>query len=78
MGQGSGIAVCGMGRRRGLDLVLLWLWHRPAAVALIRRLAWESPYASSMALKSTQKIELLYDLAIPLLGTHLKKMKTLL
>ena len=27
---------CGVGHRLGLDLVLLWLWHRPAAVALIR------------------------------------------
>ena len=24
---------------------LLWLWRRPAAVALIQPLAWESPYA---------------------------------
>ena len=27
------------------DPVLLWLWCRPAAVALIRPLAWEPPYA---------------------------------
>ena len=26
---------CGIGRRRGLDLALLWLWCRPAAEALI-------------------------------------------
>ena len=32
---------CGVGHRRGSDLVLLWLWHRPAAAALIRPLAWE-------------------------------------
>ena len=25
------------------DLVLLWLWYRPAAVAVIRPLAWEPP-----------------------------------
>ena len=37
------------------DLVLLWLWHRPAAIALIRPLAWESPYASGAALKKRQK-----------------------
>ena len=24
---------CGVGGRRGLDPVLLWLWHRPAATA---------------------------------------------
>ena len=32
---------CGVGGRHGLDLVLLWLWCRPAAVAPIRPLAWE-------------------------------------
>ena len=42
---------CGVGRRHGLDLVLLWLWRRPAAVAPIRPLAWELPYASGVALK---------------------------
>ena len=26
---------CGVGGRRGLDLVLLWLWHRLAVAALI-------------------------------------------
>ena len=30
---------CGVGRRQGSDLALLWLWHRLAAVALIRPLA---------------------------------------
>ena len=30
-----------IGRRGGSDLVLLWLWHRLAAAALIRPLAWE-------------------------------------
>ena len=42
---------CGVGRRCGLDLALLWLWHRPAAVALIRPLAWEPLYATGAALK---------------------------
>ena len=27
------------------DPTLLWLWHRLAATALIRPLAWEPPYA---------------------------------
>ena len=27
------------------DLALLWLWHRPAAAALIRPPAWERPRA---------------------------------
>ena len=42
---------CGVGCRHGLDLVLLWLWHRPAATALIGSLAWEPPYAKGAALK---------------------------
>ena len=37
--------------RRGLDLALLWLWHRLEAVAPIRPLAWEPPYAMDVALK---------------------------
>ena len=40
-----------MGRRSGSDLALLWLWCRPEAVALIRPLALEPPYAVSAALK---------------------------
>ena len=43
---------CGVGCRGGLDRTLLQLWHRPAAVALIRPLAWEPPYAAGAALKS--------------------------
>ena len=31
------------------DPVLLWLWHRPAATAPIRPLAWEPPYATAAA-----------------------------
>ena len=37
------------------DLPLLWLWCRPAAIALIRPLAWEPPYAVGAARKR-QKI----------------------
>ena len=36
---------CGVGWRRGSDPVLLWLWCRPEATALIRPLAWEPPHA---------------------------------
>ena len=46
---------CGVGRRRSSDLVWLWLWHRPAAVALIRPPAWELPYAGGVALKGKKK-----------------------
>ena len=42
---------CGVGRRRGLDLALLWLWLRMAATAPIRPLAWEPPCAAGEALK---------------------------
>ena len=38
---------CGVGQRCGSDLVLLWLWHRPATTAPIRPLAWEPPYAAA-------------------------------
>ena len=41
----------GVGRRHGLDPTLLWLWHRPAAVALTQPLAWEPPNAMDAALK---------------------------
>ena len=44
---------CGVGHRYGSDLALLWLWHRPAAVALIGPLAWEPPYTMGVTLKST-------------------------
>ena len=37
------------------DLMLLWLWCRQAAVAPIRPLAWELPYAMGAALKSKKK-----------------------
>ena len=39
------------GCRHGSDLVLLWLWHRLAATAVIGPLAWEPPYAMGVALK---------------------------
>ena len=46
---------CGVGCRHGLDLALLWLWHRPAATALLRPLAWESPYAMGVALEKAKR-----------------------
>ena len=46
---------CGVGRRCGSYLALLWLWCRLAAVALIRPLAWKLPYAVDMALKIQKK-----------------------
>ena len=46
---------CGVGCRRGLDLELLWLWHRLAATAPIRPLAWASPYAKGAALEKAKR-----------------------
>ena len=54
--RGSGVAVsCGIGHRDGSDPMLLWLWCRPAAVALIQPLAWGLTYAAPAALKSQRK-----------------------
>ena len=39
------------------DLALLWLWCRPAAVAPIRPLAWEPPYAMGAALEKEKKLK---------------------
>ena len=46
--------VGGAGRRCSLDLVVLWLWCRLAAVAPTGLLAWEPPYAAGAALKRTK------------------------
>ena len=46
---------CGVCRRRGWDLALLWLWHRPVATALITLLAWEPPYAVGAALEKAER-----------------------
>ena len=46
---------CGVGHRHGSDLVLLWLWCRPEATALIQPLAWETPYALGAALKKQKQ-----------------------
>ena len=42
---------CGVGRRCGSDLALLWLWRRLAATAPLKPLAWEPPYAAEVAMK---------------------------
>ena len=46
---------CGIGRRRGSDLALLWLLPRPVGTALIQPLAWDPPYAVSAALEEEKK-----------------------
>ena len=46
---------CGVGCRRGADPELLWLWCRLAAIAPIRPLAWELPYASGAAQEKAKR-----------------------
>ena len=48
---------CGVGHRCSSDLTLLWIWHRLAAVAMTRPLAWEPPYAMGAALKTKKEKE---------------------
>ena len=56
--KGSRNAVsCGVAHRCGSDPALLWLWHRPAATAPIRPLAWELPYGGVQPLKIFLKKE---------------------
>ena len=43
----------GVGHRRGSDLLLPWLWCRPAAMAPIQPLVWELPYAAGVTVKRT-------------------------
>ena len=46
---------CGVGCRHSLDLLLLWLWRRLAAVAPIQPLVWEPPDAAGVTLKRKKK-----------------------
>ena len=46
---------CGVGRRYGLNLALLWLWCKLAAMAPTGPLAWEPPYAMSEAQERQKK-----------------------
>ena len=48
---------CGVGRRHDSDpvLLLLWLWRRPAAAALIQPLAWELSCTADSDLKKKKK-----------------------
>ena len=50
---------CGVGHRRSSDLVLLWLWDRPAVIAAIRPLAWQLPYVQGVSLKRKKNDEYL-------------------
>ena len=47
---------CCVGCRQGSDLALLWLWCRPAAIALIQPLAWKLHMPWVWPLKDQKKI----------------------
>lgn len=55
--SGDAVSCTGVGRRCCSDPMLLWLWYRLAAAALIRPLAWKLPYAAGVALKKEKKSE---------------------
>ena len=44
-----------VGHRCSLDPEFLWLWCRPAAVALNQPLTWELLYAAGVAIKKRKK-----------------------
>ena len=46
---------CGVGRGCSSGPVMLWLWRRLAATALVAPLAWEHPYAAGVALKKKKE-----------------------
>ena len=46
---------CGAGHRLISDMAVLWLWHRPAAIAPIQPLTWQLLYAVGTALKKKEK-----------------------
>ena len=48
---------CGVVRRCGSDPVLLWLWRRLVAAALVGSLAWEPPYAMGVAQEQAKRSE---------------------
>ena len=64
----------GVHHRHGLDPMLLWLCCWLAATAPIRPLAWESPYATSVALKNQQQKKGYYKQLHPLKFDNLDDM----
>ena len=51
-----GVAVsCGVGSRRGLDPMLLWLWCRLVVTAPIRPIVWEPPHATGVAQETAKR-----------------------
>ena len=78
MGPESGTVVSyGVGNRCSLESVLLWLWLRPAAVALsqppAREITKPTKEDKKEKKKKKKKRELPHDPAIPLLGLYADK-----
>ena len=55
---------CGVGDTCSSDLAWRWLWLWPAAIAPVRPLAWEPPYAMGIVLKKQKKKKFHSDLYI--------------
>ena len=71
VGQGPGVAMsCGVGCRRNSDPTLQWLWHRLAAIAPMRPLAWEPPYAAGAALEKAKRQKIIIIILILVLSTE--------
>ena len=66
----SRYCMCDIGRRHGSDLVLLWLWHRPADAAPIHPLAWELPYARGAALNTHTHTHVFGEVAGPIMEEY--------
>ena len=64
----SGITLsCGVGCSHGSDPSFLWLSCWPVATTLIWPLAWETPYAVSIALKISKKKKSFWEIFLSLL-----------
>ena len=60
---GSSVAVNhSAGHKCSSDPMLLWLWHRPAA--LIQPLAWKLPYTMGAALRRKKKYKWLLEFTL--------------
>ena len=69
---------CGVGLRHSSDLVLLWLWYGPVAIALIQPLAWEPPHAAGVALKRPPPKKKMFQQTLPLKSNRLKPITVIL
>ena len=64
---------CGVGCTPSSDPALLWLWHRPAAMAPIQPLAWEPPYAEREAQEMAKRPKKIKNKKSEDLNRHLSK-----